>query len=81
MAKPSSVERKKVRQVVVLAYRCASRGASSDTVLCNDRKRATFDSYVQTLGDVYGVTITPEEGRRRLLGLRKAGVLGASVNK
>lgn len=76
-----SVNRKKILQLVFLAYRCASGGASSDTVLCNDAKRAKFDSYVQTLGDVYGVSITPEEGRRRLLGLRKAGVLGRSVNK
>lgn len=79
MAKGSSVNRKRIRQAVALAYRCASDGESSDTVLCNDEKRAQFDRYVQTLGNVYGVSITPEEGRRRLLGLRKAGVLGPSV--
>jgi hypothetical protein len=71
----SSPDRKKIRQAVVLAYRCASDGASSDSVLCSDEKRTRFDTYVQTLSEIYGVFIAPEEARRLLLGLRKAGLL------
>ncbi len=79
MADPSSVTRRRIRHAVALAYRCASDGASSDTVLCNDKLRARFDSYLQTFCEVFGIAVTPEEGRRRLLSQRKAGVLGPSV--
>jgi len=79
MAQPGSVSRKRILQAVALAYRCASDGASSDTVLCNDELRARYDSYLQTFCKVFGIAVTPKEGRRRLLGQRKAGVLGPSV--
>ena len=70
-------DRKKIHQLVKAAYRCASDGASIDAVLCCDEKRATFDFFVQSLADYCGVTITPEDGRRTLLNLRKAGILSS----
>jgi len=80
MAGPSSSpDRNKIHQAVVLAYRCASDGASSDAVLCSDEKRSRFDAYVRTFGEIYGFCIPPEEARRMLLGLRKAGLLGPTL--
>ena len=80
MAHPvSSSDRQKIITAVTWAYRCASDGASSDAVLCSDDMRTKFDSYVRTLCTVYGVSVTPEEARRKLLALRKAGALGPSA--
>jgi len=69
-------ERKKIRRAVEIAYRATSSGASSDTILCCDEKRARFDRVVQIASRVYKCNITSEEGRRTLLGLRKAAALG-----
>ena len=72
----SREEKKKIRRTVEIAYRATSGGASSDAILCSDEKRARFDRVVQIASRAFECNITPEEGRRTLLGLRKAGALG-----
>jgi hypothetical protein len=71
-------ERKKIRRAVEVAYIATSDGASSDAILCCDEKRDRFDRFVQIASAVYKCVIAPEEARRTLLGLRKAGVLRRS---
>lgn len=78
MAHPSSSPDSKILgQLVTAAYRCASDGDSIDAVLCSDEKRAAFDFFFLALADYLEITITPEDGRRTLLGLRAAGLVSS----
>ncbi len=76
----SRKEKEKIRRAVQVAHIATSSGASSDAILCCDEKRDRFDRFVQIAAAAYKCVITPEQGRRTLLGLRKTGALRRSNN-
>ena len=64
-----------------MAFKESHRGWSTDFVLCDDQLLDSFDSTLQHLTQSESITVGIEEGRRKLLALRKSGGLGSVTTR
>ena len=69
-------KQEKLLEIIRDAFFTAHAGASSDALLCDDRRLDVYDRLVSDAAGHAGIVVSTAEARHRLLNVRKSGKLG-----